>query len=62
MCGSPSFPDHLYGALDWQGAKHIPYGRITLTFLAYDKERNVSQVSIVVYHARPKHGHRRGRR
>jgi hypothetical protein len=49
----PSFPDTLHGALDWQGAKHIPYGRITLTFLAYDKERNVSQVSIVVYHARP---------
>jgi hypothetical protein len=53
----PSFPDHLYGALDWQGAKHIPYGRITLTFLAYDKERNVSSVSIVVYHARPKRKH-----
>jgi len=53
-----SFPTTLSGALDWQGAKHIPYGRFTLTFLAYDKERNVSSVSITVFHARPKHGHK----
>ncbi|MGO9322625.1 MAG: cellulase family glycosylhydrolase [Solirubrobacteraceae bacterium] len=55
----PSFPTTLSGAIDWQGAKHIPYGRLTLTFLAYDKERNVSSASITVYHARPKrrHGH-----
>jgi Cellulase (glycosyl hydrolase family 5) len=52
----PNFPATLYGALDWQGAKHIPYGRHTLTFLAYDKEQNVSSVSITVYHSRPKHG------
>ena len=57
----PSFPDYLYGALDWQGAKHIPYGRITLTFLAYDRERNVSSVSVVVYHARPKRKRRHHR-
>ncbi|HEV3033667.1 MAG TPA: cellulase family glycosylhydrolase [Solirubrobacteraceae bacterium] len=50
----PGFPDYLSGAIDWQGAKHIPYGRLTLTFLAYDKERNVSSVSISVYHARPR--------
>jgi hypothetical protein len=54
-----SFPKTLSGAIDWQGAKHIPYGRLTLTFLAYDKERNVSSVSITVYHARPKAKHRR---
>ncbi|HUB73878.1 MAG TPA: cellulase family glycosylhydrolase [Solirubrobacteraceae bacterium] len=56
----PSFPDTLAGALDWQGAKHIPYGRHTLTFLAYDKERNVSRASITIYHMRPrkKHGRR----
>jgi cellulase (glycosyl hydrolase family 5) len=54
----PGSPDFLSGALTWQGAKHIPYGRLTLTFLAYDKERNVSSVSISVYHARPKHKHR----
>jgi hypothetical protein len=50
------FPTTLFGALDWQGAKHIPYGWITLTFLAYDKENNVSDASIRVYHARPHHG------
>jgi len=54
----PTYPTSLSGALDWQGAKHIPYGWHTLTFLAYDKERNVSQKSVLVYHARPgsKHG------
>lgn len=50
----PAYPSTLSGALDWQGAKHIPYGRHTLTFLAYDKERNVSRVSIAIYHAGPK--------
>jgi hypothetical protein len=47
------FPTTLSGALEWQHAKHISYGWHTLTFLAYDKERNVSQTSILVYHARP---------
>jgi Cellulase (glycosyl hydrolase family 5) len=50
------FPTTLFGALDWQGAKHIPYGWITLTFLAYDKENNVSETSIRIYHARPHRG------
>jgi len=54
----PTFPSRLSGFLDWQGAKHISYGWHTLTFLAYDKERNVSSVSIRIYH-RPPHG--RGR-
>jgi Cellulase (glycosyl hydrolase family 5) len=49
----PTFPATLHGALDWQGAKHIPYGHHILTFLAYDKERNVSRVSIVIVHRRP---------
>jgi hypothetical protein len=57
----PGFPDYLSGAINWQGAKHIPYGRLTLTFLAYDKERNVSSMSISVYHARPKQAHRHKR-
>ncbi len=48
------FPTTLFGALDWQGAKHIPYGWHTLTILAYDKEKNVSEASIRIYHARPK--------
>jgi hypothetical protein len=36
--------------LEWQGAKHIARGRHILTFLAYDKERNVSRVSFTIYH------------
>jgi hypothetical protein len=52
-----NFPRTLFGALDWQGAKHIPYGWVTLTFLAYDKENNVSETSIRIFHARPKTGH-----
>jgi hypothetical protein len=53
------FPTSRFGALDWEGAKHIPYGWFTLTFIAYDKENNVSQTSIRVYHARPKKKHRK---
>jgi Cellulase (glycosyl hydrolase family 5) len=54
---SPDFASSLFGALDWQGAKHIPYGWHTLTFLAYDKENNVSRTSIRIYHARPLRQH-----
>lgn len=53
-----SYPDFLSGFLDWQGAKHIPYGRHTLTFLAYDREMNISERSITIFHARPKRRHR----
>jgi hypothetical protein len=49
-----NFPTTLFGALDWQGAKHIPYGWHTLTFVAYDKQNNISETSIRIYHARPK--------
>ncbi len=56
-----NFPSTLSGALNWQGAKHIPYGRHTLTFLAYDKERNVSERSITIYHRRPRTHNRRPR-
>jgi hypothetical protein len=53
----PAFPSFLSGTLDWQGAKHISYGRHTLTFLAFDKERNVSRVSLTIYHRPPsRHG------
>ena len=48
-----NFPTSLSGAIEWQGAKHISYGWHTLTFLAYDKERNVAQTSIRVFHAAP---------
>jgi hypothetical protein len=52
--GGNGFPTSLFGAIDWQHAKHISYGWHTLTFLAYDKENNVSRTSIRVYHARPR--------
>ncbi len=54
--GTSADPARLAGVLDWQGAKHISFGRHTLTFIAYDKELNTSQVSITVYHRRPHHG------
>ncbi|HYM45724.1 MAG TPA: cellulase family glycosylhydrolase [Solirubrobacteraceae bacterium] len=49
-----TYPPTLSGTLDWQGAKHIPYGRHTLTFIAYDKEHNVSERSLTIYHRPPK--------
>jgi hypothetical protein len=48
----PTYPHTLFGLLDWQGAKHLRYGRHILTFIAYDKERNVSQTSVTIYHRR----------
>jgi hypothetical protein len=47
------FPTSLSGQIEWQGAKHISYGWHTLSFLAYDKERNVAQTDIEIYHAPP---------
>ncbi len=57
-----NYPATLSGVLHWQGAKHITFGRHVLTFIAYDKERNVSRVSVAVYHARPKVKHHRHKR
>jgi hypothetical protein len=54
-----TYPSVLSGRLTWQGAKHIAYGRHTLTFLAYDKARNVSERSITIIHTRPKRKHHR---
>jgi hypothetical protein len=58
----PAFPDLLTGAIDWQGAKHITYGRHTLTILAYTKDMNISRRSVTIFHLRPKgrHGHHHG--
>jgi hypothetical protein len=56
----PALPSFLSGTIDWQGAKHISLGRHTLTFLAYDKQRNVSRVSFTIFHDAPPrrhHGH-----
>ncbi|HEX4864901.1 MAG TPA: Ig-like domain-containing protein [Acidimicrobiales bacterium] len=49
-----TYPSYLAGAITWQGAKHIAFGRHTLTILAYDKERNVSSVELSINHAKPK--------
>ncbi len=51
--GTSADPARLTGVINWQGAKHISFGRHTLTFIAYDKELNTSRVSITVYHRRP---------
>jgi hypothetical protein len=46
----PGYPTTLSGGLDWMGAKHISLGRHTLTFVAYDRQRNISQVSLTIFH------------
>jgi len=46
---APSYPSSLSGAIDWIGAKFLSHGRHTLTFLAYDKERNISEVSVTIF-------------
>ena len=63
----PRYPKTLSGKINWQGAKHISFGKHTLTFIAYDKERNVSERSITINHrppAKKRHrlGHLRGAR
>jgi hypothetical protein len=50
----------IAGFLNWQGAKHISFGRHTLTILAYDKQRNVSSRKLTIYHRHAKSKHRRG--
>jgi hypothetical protein len=47
---SNAMPTTLSGTLEWQGAKHIPLGRHTLTFIAYDKLRNTTSRSLTIYH------------
>jgi hypothetical protein len=57
-----SYPATLSGAIMWMGGKHISLGSHTLTVLAYDKENNVSQVSVPVFHGgRGAHGTGPGR-
>jgi Cellulase (glycosyl hydrolase family 5) len=47
-----AFPRILAGGLRWYGAQHARYGRDRLTFIAVDKLRNESSVTITIYHAR----------
>jgi len=49
----PGYPTTLRGAINWMGAKRISHGRHTLTFVAYDKARNISQVSVTIFHGKP---------
>jgi hypothetical protein len=51
--GHHSYPSTLVGSMNWFGAHHIPLGRHTLTFLAYDKARNVSETSITIVRVPP---------
>ena len=48
--GLDGYPTTLSGGLNWMGAKNISLGRHTLTFVAFDRQRNVSHVSVTVYH------------
>ena len=56
-----TYPAMLRGSITWQGAKHISFGRHTLSFLAYDKQRNVSERSITIVHTHPVRRRRHGR-
>jgi hypothetical protein len=49
-----AFPQLLAGGLRWQGAARIHYGPNRLTFIAIDKLRNESKVTITIYHRRPR--------
>jgi hypothetical protein len=49
---APTYPTTLSGFLEWQGARRIRNGRHILTFIALDRERNVSKTSITIYHRR----------
>lgn len=53
-----SFPHTLAGAIHWHGAQHIRYGASELTFIAVDKLRNESRVTITIDHRRSRR-HRR---
>jgi hypothetical protein len=49
-----AFPRTLAGGLRWHGAARIRYGSNRLTFIAIDKLRNESKVTITIYHRRPR--------
>jgi len=54
----PRYPTTLSGAINWMGAKFLRRGRHTLTFIAYDKQRNTSLLRVTVYHGKAKkHSH-----
>lgn len=44
------YPHVLVAEIHWAGARHIAFGRHTLTILAYDKLRNVSHAYVSIVH------------
>lgn len=54
-----AFPGRLFGAIHWHGAQRISFGAHRLTFIAIDKLRNESKVTITIYHRRPRRRHHR---
>ena len=45
-----AYPRGLFAEIHWAGASHLSLGRHVLTILAYDKQRNVSRVSVSIVH------------
>ena len=50
-------PTTSTGALLWQHAKHLTFGRHTLTILAFDKQQNVTAVRLTIIHRHPGRRH-----
>jgi hypothetical protein len=44
------YPRTVYAQIHWMGARHISFGRHTLTILAYDKLKNVSRTNVTIVH------------
>ena len=60
--GGKTYPSRLSGFLEWQGAKHISLGRHTLSFVAFDRQRNLSETSVTIVHAAMHRRHAKKRR
>jgi hypothetical protein len=52
------YPQRLFAEIHWSGARHISFGRHTLTILAYDKLKNVSRMNVTIVHL-PEGSHHR---
>jgi len=44
------YPHSVFAQIHWSGARHISFGRHTLTILAYDKLKNVSRTNVTIVH------------
>jgi hypothetical protein len=53
------YPQRLFAEIHWSGARHISFGRHTLTILAYDKLKNVSRANVTIVHL-PEGSHHHG--